>query len=56
MVRDKDCERTNEVVDALKHLGRTDLLKALEDVRLEVFNEESYHLPDMSLPNAKDLS
>ena len=48
--------RTKEVVDALENLGRTDLLKALEDVLLEVFDEESSHLPDMSLPNAKDLS
>ena len=45
-----------EVVDALEHLGRADLLKALEDVRLDVFDEESSHLPDMSLPNSKDLS
>ena len=44
------------MVDALEDLGRADLFKALGDVRLEVFNEESYYLPDMSLPNAKDLS
>ena len=44
------------MVNALAYLGRTDRLKALEVVHLEVFNEESYHLPDMSLPNAKDLS
>ena len=51
-----DGHRIKEVVDALEHLGRADLFKALGDVRLEVFDEESCHLPDMSLPNAKDLS
>ena len=44
------------MVDALAHLGRAVLLKALGDVRLEVFDEESSRLPDISLPNAKDLS
>ena len=42
------------MVDALEHLGRADLLKALEDDHLEVFDEESSHLPDTSLPNSKD--
>ena len=44
------------MVDALEDLDRADLFKALGDVRLEVFNVESSHLPDISLPNAKDLS
>ena len=44
------------MVDALEHLGRIDRLKALGDVHLEVIDVESCHLPDMSLPNAKDLS